>query len=212
MLRKQYKSLLPMRTNRANYAALKQTGSVKEFIRELVKVRHALNDTPLAISEGDLMCHFLANLKPAFKAHLENNAPQDWYQNAQAMFDKALHFEVNLSGASSSKTSAQTEVKMNAAGKLNNLQAKQDSLKRRRQRRQAPSSGQFDMMSSNSSNPLTMLMPFMAQMQQMQQPQRRRRARVPAELWQQRTDAGECGYCGKNNHTYKDCFHKYQKN
>ena len=201
-----------MRASRAKYEALKHTGSVQEYIRELPKFRHEISSTPLATAEGDVMSRFLKNLKPTFKAYLENNAPEGWYQDAKSVFDKALHYEVNLIGANGANTQPGAEQRPNA-GKLNAMAAKRDSLKRSQKKPRFsqpayPPMGNFQFQPFMPPN----MAGYMPQLPLPPPNNQRRRNKVPADIWKARQAAGHCGYCDKDNHSSEKCFHKYSKN
>ena len=92
-------NVLPVHETRMRYEALKQKGSVSDFVRELSQLYSELHGTPMAPSEYDVISHFLRNMKPSVQKYLTTNAPRDWWKDASAIFDKAMQFELNTMSA-----------------------------------------------------------------------------------------------------------------
>jgi hypothetical protein len=93
---KHYATLMPARTARVDYDALKQTSSVADYVRETKRIAHELIGTPLAASNGEMVWRFVRGLKPEAKRFVEVNAPEgDGWTNFEALCDKAVTYELN---------------------------------------------------------------------------------------------------------------------
>jgi hypothetical protein len=179
---KNYETLLPAHKFRAQYKALKQTGSVSDFVRELKRLVHELNDTPMKPSEFDIVEKFLDGLKGGPKNYCEINAPQGWWTESEPLFDKAIHYEINHSTIS---------------GQISSVVAQQQGSYPVRNGR-APFRGRGRGRGLGGR--------FQPRYHPYAPPQATgRNPRIPADRWGLRISRGECGYCGRPNHKSWDC-------
>ncbi|DBA74920.1 TPA: hypothetical protein ACH3X2_009248 [Trebouxia sp. C0005] len=93
-MKRSYASLLPAREASRRYAKLKQTGSVKEFVREQVQVVRELDGTPYHPG-GSVFDDFRNGLKPDVRKFVDDHAPTGWYTNVKELYQKALDYEIN---------------------------------------------------------------------------------------------------------------------
>ena len=89
-----YGSLLPAREARDRYDALRQTGTVFDFVREIRQSVRELRGTPL-YPDGSVIVDFISKLKPDVRRFVNDNAPVGWWSDAHSVFEKALTFEMN---------------------------------------------------------------------------------------------------------------------
>ena len=88
-MNRSYASLLPACEASRHYAKLKQTGSVKEFVREQVQVVHELDGTPYHPG-GSVFDDFRNGLKPDVRKFVDDHAPTGWYTHIKDLYQKAL--------------------------------------------------------------------------------------------------------------------------
>lgn len=182
-MNKNYETLLPAHRFRAQYKSLKQTGSVSDFVRELKRLIHELNDTPMKPSEFDIVEKFLDGLKSGPKSYCEINAPQGWWTESEPLFDKALHYEINNSTVSGH------------AAQLNNTVAQLNGGAPGRGGR-TPFRGRGRGRSGRFQPRFHPYAPA---------PTPGRNPRIASERWNPRIARGECGYCGRSNHHSWEC-------
>jgi len=113
-LLKHYDTLLPARRFKQQFRELKQTGSVSEYTRSMKRLIYELKGTPMEVSPNDIIDRYIEGLKPAPRKYVQTNAPQNWWQDADELFTKALQYEINISAATNSYAPAQ----LNAHGVL----------------------------------------------------------------------------------------------
>ena len=93
-MKRSYASLLPAREARHRYDRLKQTGSVRDFVREQVQIVRELEGTPYHPG-GSVFDDFMGGLKPDVRRFVEDHAPTGWWTNIQGLYQKAVDFEIN---------------------------------------------------------------------------------------------------------------------
>ncbi|DBA85571.1 TPA: hypothetical protein ACH3X2_005661 [Trebouxia sp. C0005] len=91
-MKRSYASLLPAREASQRYAKLKQTGSVKEFVREQMQVVRELDGTPYHPG-GSVFDDSRNGLKPDVCKFVDDRAPTGWYTNMKELYQKALDYE-----------------------------------------------------------------------------------------------------------------------
>lgn len=109
-LLKHYGNLLPARQFKQQFRELKQTGSVSEYTRTMKRLIYELKGTPMEVSPGDIVDRFIDGLKAAPRKYVQTNAPDNWWTDPDQLFTKALHYEVNISAATTSESTAQLNV------------------------------------------------------------------------------------------------------
>ena len=121
-----YGSLLPARDARDRYDALRQTGTVLGFVREIRQSVRELRGTPWHPG-GSVIVDYIGKLKPEVRRFVNDNAPVGWWADEKALFEKALTFELNRHvepsgkpnesnvGASGSKRPAEAEAEKKGA-------------------------------------------------------------------------------------------------
>jgi hypothetical protein len=106
-LLKHYDNLLPARQFKQQFRELKQTGSVSEYTRSMKRLIYELKGTPMEVSPGDIVDRYIEGLKPAARKYVQTNAPENWWTDPDQLFSKALHYEINISAATTSDAPAQ---------------------------------------------------------------------------------------------------------
>ena len=89
-----YASMLPAREARHRYNGLRQTGSVKEFVREQIQLVRELEDTPFHPG-GSVFDDFIRGLKSDVQTFVQDHAPSGWWTEIKDLYQKALDFEMN---------------------------------------------------------------------------------------------------------------------
>ena len=93
-MQQSYGSLLPAHEARDRYDALRQTGTVSDFVREMRQSVHELKGTPLH-SGGSVIVDFMSKLKPEVRRFVIDNAPVGWWSDVKDLHEKALTVELN---------------------------------------------------------------------------------------------------------------------
>ena len=93
-MKRSYASLLPARETRQRYDRLKQTGSVRDFVREQVQLVRELTGTPYQPG-GSVFDDFINGLKADVRRFVEDHAPTGWWTNIQDLYQKAVDYEIN---------------------------------------------------------------------------------------------------------------------
>ena len=109
-LRTNYGQIAPMTTYYREYENLSQTGTVVEYVARMKTVVSKLNGSILCPAEGQVIVHFLRNLKPAIARLCENNVPIGWWTSLSQVFEKALTFETNKAAMLGSEVKSETKV------------------------------------------------------------------------------------------------------
>jgi hypothetical protein len=68
---------------------------------------YELKGTPMEVSPGDIVDRYIKGLKPAARKYVQTNAPGNWWTDPDQLFSKALHYEINISAATTSDAPAQ---------------------------------------------------------------------------------------------------------
>ncbi|DBA97155.1 TPA: hypothetical protein ACH3X1_014921 [Trebouxia sp. C0004] len=86
--------MLPACEARRHYDKLSQTGSVKDYVRELVQVVRELEGTPYHPG-GSVFDDFIKGLKSDVHRFAQDHARTGWWTEITDLYQKALDFEVN---------------------------------------------------------------------------------------------------------------------
>ena len=93
-MRRSFANMLPAREARRRYDKLSQTGSVKDYVRELVQVVRELEGTPYHPG-GSVFDDFIKGLKSDVRRFVQDHAPTGWWTDINDLYQKALDYEVN---------------------------------------------------------------------------------------------------------------------
>ena len=77
-MRRSFANMLPAREARRRYDKLSQTGSVKDYVRELVQVVRELEGTPYHPG-GSVFYDFIKGLKSDVRRFVQDHAPTGWW-------------------------------------------------------------------------------------------------------------------------------------
>ncbi len=183
-----YDTLIPARKFRQEFKSLTQTGTVSHFVREMKRVVHELSDTPMYVVPSDVIEKFIDGLKPAAKKYVEDMAPPGWWTESEALFDKALNYEMNINASTSRGDTGQ--INAMAMGAYPQAQPRpQRGNGRQRYNPRFQPSGRPQAQRFQPPNPGN--------------------PRIDRALWQQRIQAGACGYCARKNHSSWECTDRH---
>ena len=90
-MKRSFATMLPARRR---YERLRQTGSVKDYVRGLVQTVRELEGTPYHPG-GSVFDDFIKGLRSDVRRFVEDHAPTGWRTNIQDLYQKALDFEIN---------------------------------------------------------------------------------------------------------------------
>ena len=91
-MQRSYASMLPAREARHRYNCLKQTGSVREYVREQIQLCRELEGTPYHPG-GSVFDDFIRRLKPDVQTFVQDHAPSGWWIDIKDLYQKALDYE-----------------------------------------------------------------------------------------------------------------------
>ena len=93
-MKRSFATMLPAHDARRCYERLRQTGSVKDYVRGLVQTVRELESTPYHPG-GSVFYDFIKGLRFDVRRFAEDHAPTGWWTNIQDLYQKALDFEIN---------------------------------------------------------------------------------------------------------------------
>ena len=190
-IRQSCAQMLPARAPRQAYKKLRQTGSVKQFVRDQRQLVRELDGTPFHPG-GSVFDDFIDHLKPDVQLFVQNNAPTGWWTDIEHLYQKAMDFEMN--GLASGKSMARgpdlhaQRAEVPKAGEYVRHTEKVTGIAGKKRPRENNHEGRH---SKRGSDGDAVVKP--------------RGVFIPKAEMDARFKAGVCQFCGKGSHKRADC-------
>ena len=106
---------MPAREAKQRYSSLTQTGTVKQYVHDMMEVVRELEGTVFHPG-GCVFDDFIDGLKPSVQRFVQDNAPSGWWTNIRDLYQKALDYELNgVAGGRSRESGCQRSDTRNCA-------------------------------------------------------------------------------------------------
>lgn len=183
-MKQSFGSLDPERHARQQFDALKQTGTVFQYVTEFKRLIRIMHPMPMIRpGPGDIVSRFISGARPELREYLTANTPEGYWKTTEQLFEKATTWALNT------KAIHKHTVPNSSVPTMATMQGK----KRHSFNRGRAFAARGGRPAESGSQPA-------------------KKAKVEAPKWsgeqKRRLMSGHCPYCNGQDHVYTACLNK----